>query len=217
MEEAAQLGTKKKSGKLGTHAVSLWHFCCRKCIPLCCLTCTQADLCCFVVISSSDIILVHFGECVLIWFCVSLGLWLVVTLKEYIIYLITNLVSCLHHCPKFCFGLCACLCLYLIRKRVEYLGGPKRFIILMNIIQRGRDTILGKRGGWWGREMWEKLAELQRKGSLEMPNQDKSYKKALLSTLTLSITTLVINVWCRITLHIILQFYKYKQFFHLTS
>lgn len=36
-----------------------------------------------------------------------------------------------------------CVCVRLIRKWEEYLGGPERFIILMNTIQRGTDTISG--------------------------------------------------------------------------
>lgn len=73
MEEAAQLGTKKKVWKTWDTCCELMTFVLQKTYSFV-LFDTQADLCCFVVISSSDIILVHFGECVLIWFCESLGL-----------------------------------------------------------------------------------------------------------------------------------------------
>ena len=42
-----------------------------------------------------------------------------------------------------CVCVCVCVCVRLIRNWAEYLGRPERFIILMNTIQRGRDTVLG--------------------------------------------------------------------------
>ena len=46
-------------------------------------------------------------------------------------------------CVCLCLSVCVCVCVCLIRNWAEYLGRPERFIILMNTIQRGTDTVLG--------------------------------------------------------------------------
>ena len=82
---------------------------------------------------------------------ISVGPRLVLTLQGCIIYPSPN--WSFHHCPKICCCLCVCACVWvcvcvcvcvcLIRNWAEYLGRPERFIILMNTIQRGTDTVLG--------------------------------------------------------------------------